>query len=210
MLGVDRERLKPVLLWLTVARSALGIAAIPLAPFLYDEHFEVLVLLRPTKEVLLAAGYFLRVGEVALPVIVLAAIPLMIFGVWLVYYTARAYADELEADNLPRFARRLLPAQKISDLQEVLKKKGPKLVFLGRLAVFPSTVVAAAAGSSDTPSRKFLPPDGLGALLSIGEAVGIGYVLGGAYQSGSRWIAAVGAAILVGFLILLGRYLRRV
>ena len=210
MLGVDRERLKPVLLWLTVTRAVLGIAAIPLAPFLYDEHFEVLVLLRPTKEVLLAAGYFLRVGEVALPVIVLAAIPLMVFGVWLFYYTARAYSDELEADNLPRVARRVLPTKKISQVQKILKKKGPKLVFLGRLAIFPSTVVAAAAGSSDTPSRRFLPPDGLGALLSIAEAVGIGYLLGSAYQSGSRWIAAAGAAVLVGFLVMLGRYLRRV
>ena len=42
----------------------LGIVAILLAPALFDDHFVVLVLLRPTKEVLLAGGFFLRQDDV--------------------------------------------------------------------------------------------------------------------------------------------------
>ena len=45
------KRFRGVLLWAAALRVALGIVAIPLAPFLYKRHFLVLVLLRPTKEI---------------------------------------------------------------------------------------------------------------------------------------------------------------
>src|SRR5688500_11598398 len=52
-----------MLLFAAAVRVGLGILAIPLAPRLYREHYLALVLLRPTKEVLLGAGFHIRLGN---------------------------------------------------------------------------------------------------------------------------------------------------
>lgn len=202
-------RWRAPLLWLAGARVALSLVAIPLAPFLYREHFVVLVLLRPTKEVLLAGGFFIRDGRVSLPLLLVAAVPLLIFGVWHFFFLGRGYAKEIKACSLPGPADRLLPAKRINALQKVLRKRGEKLVFVGRLAVFPSSLVAAAAGSSRMKTRPFLLADGLGGLASVVEVVGAGYLLGQAYESAGRWITVAGVVALGVLLYLGGRYLKR-
>src|ERR1700752_1330877 len=64
------------LLALAIVRIIIGIAAIRLAPFLYKKHFVVLVLMRPTKEVLLAAGFLIRLDKVWWVPVLAAAVPL--------------------------------------------------------------------------------------------------------------------------------------
>lgn len=203
-------RWRTALLWIAALRAGLALLAIPLAPFLYEKHFVALVLLRPTKEVLLAGGFLLRRGDVALAPMVLAAIPLMVFGVWLFYFLGKGFQDEIADCDLPGLGGRLLPAKRINHLHDGLEAAGGKLVFLGRLAAFPSTMVAAAAGSSDMRTREFLRADGLGAIAAIAEVVGAGFVLGEAYKSAGPWLTAVGVAILVGASVLLGRSLKKV
>ena len=155
-----------MLLWATAVRVALGLLAIPLAPFLYREHFVLLVLLRPTKEVLLAGGFLIRRGDVApLPVLV-AAVPLVVLGVWLFYALGLAYRRELRGTKLPWLLGRLLPPDRIRQMTKALDRAGARVVFLGRLAVFPSSVMGAAAGTSKLPPRQFLAADGAGALVS--------------------------------------------
>ena len=183
--------------------------AIPLAPVLYEDHFVVLVLLRPTKEVLLAGGFLMREGQVHPLEVLAAAVPLTIFGVWHFYALGRAYRSEIAKGDLPGLGGRVLPVKRIEQLRTLLTKKGAKLVVLGRLAAFPSTLVAAAAGSSRMPSRTFLAADGAGALLSLVEVVGAGLLLGSAYRSAGPWITAAGVAVLMAMLWVAGRYLRR-
>ena len=191
-------------------RAVLAIVAIPLVPVLYKDHFVVLVLLRPTKEVLLAGGFFVREGDAELLAIVAAAIPLALFGVWLFYALGRSYEDELHSETgLPRWAQRLLPPDRIENLSRVLDKKGRGVVVAGRVAAFPSSLLGAAAGASGMASVRFLPADGLGFALSLAEVIGAGYVLGEAYKKAGPWVTAVGVAVLFGLLILLGRWLRR-
>ena len=152
------------MLWLAAARAVLGIIAIPLAPALYEDHFVVLVLLRPSKEVLLAAGFLIRDGRVQLFPVLLAAIPLAILGVWQFYVLGQAWAQELnDEEGLPKVAQRLLPPERIKALTHVLDKKGVVVVLLGRLAAFPSTLIAAAAGASRMAPTRFLRPTGLAA-----------------------------------------------
>ena len=203
-------RWRTPLLWLAAIRAVLAVVAIPLAPFLYDEHFVVLVLLRPTKEVLLAGGFFLRRGDVSLLPMVAAAIPLMVFGVWLFYFLGRGFSDEIEKCELPGIGGRLLPAERINHLHDGLERAGGKLIFLGRLAAFPSTLVAAASGSSDMRTKKFLRADGLGAMAAMADVIAAGFVLGTAYKTAGPWITVVGVAILAAAAILLGRSLKKV
>lgn len=201
---------KSLFLWLALVRVAIALAALPLAPFLYREHFVVLVLMRPTKEVLLAAGFLIRIGNVSLPPVVLASIPLMILGVWHFFYLGRRYCDEIEKGEVPGIGRRILDPDKIAKLEKVLDAKGSRLVFLGRLAAFPSATVAAAAGAGRMRSRDFLPYDAAGAVVSAGLSLGAGYAAGQAYESAGPWLTALGVLVLVVAAVSLGRYLHRV
>jgi membrane protein DedA with SNARE-associated domain len=179
-------------------------------PVLYKDHFIVLVLLRPTKEILLAGGFFVREGEVHLLAMLAAAVPLALFGVWLFYALGRSFADELKSgEGLPRWAGKILPPERIENLSHVLEKRGRGVVVAGRLAAFPSTLLGAAAGASGMAPRAFLPADGLGFALSVAEVVCAGYAFGAAYKGAGPWVTAVGVAMLFGLLLVLGRRIRR-
>lgn len=200
---------RKVLLGIAVVRAVLGAAAIPLAPFLYEDHFLILVLLRPTKEVFLAGGFLARQGDVSLPLLVLAAIPLSIVGVWLFYLLGRAFQKEIKSDKMPGFAARILTPERINKFEKSLDKKGPKLIFLGRLAVLSSATVAAAAGAAKLEPKKFFPWDLAGGLLSIGYTVAAGWFLGEAYEQAGPWLTVGGVVALVVFAVILGRSLQK-
>jgi membrane-associated protein len=202
------DQRRPIWLALAAARAALGVVAIPLAPFLYREHAAVLVLLRPSKEVLLLAGFLAREGDVGLPVAVTAALPILLCGVWVFFALGRSYEDCIE-DERGGLAGRLLPADRVGKLADAVRERGPKLVFLGRLAAFPSTLVAAAAGGSGMSTRRFVLADAAGALLSMTLLMGAGYVLGEAYEEAGPWVTAVGAVVLAVAVVVLGKTLRR-
>jgi len=209
----SERRLRSIRLWLVVLaaiRTILGIVAIPLAPVLYRKHFLVLVLLRPTKEVLLAGGFLLRQGKVNLAVLLAACIPLAILGVWHFYFLGRGYAKEIQSGTaIPSFAGRLLPVKRIRKLCKVLDKRGTPIVVVGRLASFPSALLGAAAGASDMPAATFLPADLVGGLASIAEVIGAGYLLGEAYHDAGPWLTVVGVVALFALLIGVGRAVTR-
>lgn len=208
--AAQASKARNALLVLAAVRGVLGIVALPLVPVLYRDHFALLVLLRPTKEILLAGGFLVRQGEANLVHIVLAALPLALFGVWLFYGLGRSFAAEIQSGKgLPPKAERILPRGRIQDLCRILDRKGRGLVVAGRLAAFPSSLLGAAAGSSRMPPGRFLPADGLGAALSLAEVIGAGYVLGQAYKSAGAWLTAVGVVVLFGLLFMVGRWLRR-
>ena len=204
-----KTKLRTALMWLAAIRFLISVVAIPLAPFLYREHFVVLVLMRPTKEVLLAAGFLIKAGKVGLLPVVAAALPLMVLGVWLFYYLGRAFRDEITEGELPGVAGRILSPEKVKKIKKVLDKKGSRLIVLGRLAAFPSTIAATAAGAGRMTPREFLPYDAAGAAASIALAIGAGYALGQAYEEASPVLSVVGVMALAVGAILLGRYLKR-
>ena len=185
-----------------------SLVAIPLAPFLYEEHFVLLVLLRPTKDVFLAGGFLVERGDVALAPIVLAALPLLVGGVWLFHALGRGFRDEIERAELPWVAGRLLPPKRIKAVGDAVEDGGPRLVYLGRLAAFPSTLVAAAAGTGRMDLRGFLVGDGLGGLTSMVLSLTLGYLLGEAYDTAGPWLTGVGVIALAAMAIVIGRRLR--
>ena len=203
-------RLRPALLALGAVRAVLAAVAVPLAPALYRDHYVVLVALRPTKDVLLLGGFLLRDGQVGLVPILIAAVPLIIGGVWLFYALGRAYAKELNSSGsgLPKWVRHIVSPERVKTMREVLDANGALAILGGRLSVFPSSVLAAAAGASDVPARTFLPLDGVGALLSLVEVLGVGYALGDSYERGSHWITIAGVVVFLAVLAVVGRWIR--
>ncbi len=116
-------RTRVALLVLGATRGVLAAIAIPLVPVLFDRRFVLLVLLRPTKEVLLAAGFLLRRGDINLLAVLAAAAPLMVGGVWLFYFLGRSFATEIQAgDDMPRWARRVLPPDRIQAMCRILER----------------------------------------------------------------------------------------
>lgn len=194
---------------LTVLRGILAVIAIPLAPALHRDHVALLVLLRPTKDVFLFAGFQISEGHTSYPAVVAAALPLLLGGVWATFGLGRAYADRFDGDeDLPGVLARVLPKDRVRDLKDLLEEKGPRVVFLGRLAAFPSTVMGAAAGAAGMPWRTFLLADGAGALVSLGLALALGALLQETYESAGPWLTAVGVAVLVALVVTAGRWLR--
>jgi membrane protein DedA with SNARE-associated domain len=83
------------------------------------------------------------------------------------------------------------------------------VVLIGRLAAFPSVLLAAAAGASDMKPRRFLPVDGVAALQSIAEVLLAGYVFGEAYKRAGTGVTVLGVALMFGLLFVVGRALRQ-
>lgn len=196
-----------MLVGLALARTAMAAGAVLLAPWLYREHAAVLVLLRPTKEVFLFAGFQMREDDLALGVVLLAALPLLLGGVWVFFGLGRVFADELADADLPGLAGRMLPKKRLDALREVLEARGMRVVFLGRLAAFPSSLMAAAAGSAGVPTRSFLVADAAGALVSLGVTLALGFGLGQAYESAGPWLTAAGVVGLGALAVVVGRSL---
>lgn len=202
-------KLRTALLWLAGVRIALGLIAIPLAPFLYKEHFIVLVLLRPTKEVLLAAGFLVSEGKVSWLPVVLAAVPLAVLSVWHFFWLGRLYAKELNSSDMPGLAGRIITPKRVKKMRKALDKRGERLVLLGRAAALSSATIGAAAGGAKMPIRTFLLFDSIGAALSLGGALVAGMVLQEAYDDAGWWLSAVGVAALAAFAFVLGRQLTK-
>ncbi|MBY5161017.1 DedA family protein [Salsipaludibacter albus] len=206
------RRWKRPLLWLAVARYLVPIMAIPFAPALIPDQMVLLTLVRPGKEILLAAGGIYRTngnGEPDLLLLFLAFLPLMVGGVWVFFALGRAWQRELAADEGPQWLERLVPNDVLHQLQRLLEARGPMLAFLGRIAALPPTIMAAAAGTSNVDSRWYLVADFVGAIASFAITVGAGYALGEAYDRGGIWFTVIGVVLLVVIIGWATTWLRR-
>ena len=187
----------------------LALVAIPLAPFLYREHVAVLVLLRPTKETLLFAGFAAERGDISVPVLLIAAAPLLLLGVWQFFALGRIFSSELSKRELPGIAGRLLPRKRIRKLQSAIDREGDKVVFLGRIAAMPSSLIGAAAGVSKVDWRRYLVVDGAGAVVSLLMMLGLGWILEDAYETAGPWLTGLGLAAIASVAVVMGRALTR-
>jgi membrane protein DedA with SNARE-associated domain len=178
----------------------LGAAAFPLAPFLYRHHYLILVLLRPTRLVLFFGGVQWRRHATNPWFIVIAALPLGLFGVWQAYALGLTYKTRISSGHIPPRWKRFFPTRRIRRLQEVLREQGIKLVILARIGTFPSYLIGTAAGSSDVDPKKFFIADGTGVILEIGASMSLGYLVG--KGGGQAVVIGIGvAAVAVAGLI---------
>jgi membrane protein DedA with SNARE-associated domain len=126
------------------------------------------------------------------------------------YALGRGYAHELQTGRgLGKWTSRVLSPERMKTMKGLLREKRRLAILIGRLSVFPSTVLASSAGAADIRTAKFLPLDGLGAALSVAEVLVVGYVLGSQYERGSKILTVVGVVLLVAGLGIAGRWLRR-
>lgn len=194
----DPVRWKRPLLVAAIARYAIPVAAIPLAAALIPDRVPLLTLLRPGKEVLLlAGGLWSSDGRPSLLMVFVAYVPLMILSVWGFFALGRAYSDDLAEGEGPAWLHRVVPAHKLEATQRVIAKRGVTVAILGRIAALPPTILAAAAGTSDVDTRRYLAADTVGAIAAFGVTIGVGIGLGRAYERGGIWLTAASIAVLL-------------
>lgn len=210
--AVGIRRYRGILLVLAVLRYVIPIAALPLLAVWIPERMVALTLVRPGKEVLLAAGGVYRTnadGQPDLLLLFLAYLPLMVGGVWVFFALGRAWQAELARGQGPAWLERVVPPEVLSQMQRLLEARGPMLAFLGRIAALPPTIMAAAAGTSRVDTRAYLAADFLGAITSFAVTVYAGWWLGEAYERGGIWLTVGGIALLVAIVAWATSWLRR-
>lgn len=191
-------------------RYLVPVAALPLVPVLTPDRVELLVLIRPGKEILLLAGGLWRAtGTPSLAAVFLAYLPLMVGGVWVFFLLGRSYAAELRAGEGPVWLHRMVPEEQLVLARRVLAKRGPAIALVARVAAFPPTVVAAAAGTSDVDGPRYLAADAVGAVLAFAITFGLGAALGDAYERGGIWLTAGGLVVVAALFVSVSRWARR-
>lgn len=211
------ERFRGPLLVICVLRYVIPIVAIPAAiawaaalPDPGTGATELLLLPRPGKEVLLGAGYILKVPSdtvVNLPLLLAAYVPGMVFAVWAFFALGRAYAADLDRGEGPAWLTRMVPPDRLDQARRVIAKRGVTVAIFGRIAALPPTIMAVAAGTTAVDPRRYLGADLAGALASFAITVAAGYGLGEAYERGGRIFLIVGIVLLVAGIQLFTRWL---
>ncbi|MFA9446218.1 DedA family protein [Egicoccus sp. AB-alg6-2] len=206
----DRAVLRRLLLGIAALRVVVPIAMLPLIPVMLGERFLLLLALRPGKELLLLGGGRARVADD--PTILqmwLVVLPFFVVAVWAFFALGRLYRDALRTGEGPAWLHRAVPADKLALADGILAKRGPTIAILGRIATLPPTVLAAAAGASEVSARRYLAADFVGAVAGFTTTVGAGYLLGGAYERGGRWLTGFGIVLVVVLVMLLTNWIQR-
>ncbi|MDP9404045.1 MAG: VTT domain-containing protein [Actinomycetota bacterium] len=159
---------------------------------------------------LLAGGYLAHTGDVPVWAIAVAGIPMQVLAVWLYFALGRVWAADLERDDrLPFIAARILRPAKVRALREALREGGLSVVATTRFAIFPTGLIAAAAGASGLDPPRYILADGAASAVTTVLALGCGYGLGVAYDRAGPWLAAIGLCGLVAVTTLVTLLARR-
>ncbi len=169
-----------------------------------------LLLIRPSKDIQLwGGGLYRTTGEVNLLLLFLAWAPLMIIMNWAFFFIGRAYGPAIARGEGPRWIQRSVTPKNFALARTLLARKGPTIAILGRIAALPPTVLAAAAGTSDVNVWRYQLADTFGAVISFAVTVGIGALLGNAYERGGVWLAVAGVVLFFASVTWMTRWLQR-
>ncbi|WP_405783243.1 DedA family protein [Streptomyces sp. NBC_00859] len=141
-----------------------------------------------------------------------------IYWLALIVVAAAIAGDSVGYEIGRRFGPRLLAAQSlrrhrrsIESARDLIRRRGPVAVFLGRFVAFFRAVMPALAGASGMRYRTFLLFNALGGLVwGVGFTL-IGYAAGNAYSSIERFVGRGAALVFVALVVvvLAIRYVRR-
>ncbi|MFE2379475.1 DedA family protein [Streptomyces sp. NPDC059398] len=141
-----------------------------------------------------------------------------VYWLALIVVVAAVAGDSVGYEIGRRFGPRLLGARalrrhrgSIESARDLIRRRGPVAVFLGRFVAFFRAVMPALAGASGMPYRTFLLFNALGGLVwGIGFTL-IGYAAGNAYSSIEHFVGRGAALVFVALVVvvLVVRIVRR-
>lgn len=160
-------------------------------------------LVLPGETMLLFAGYLAWKGDLALPIVVLAAVLGAIAGDSLGYEIGRRFGPALRDTALGR----RIPHERWARSERYLRERGGKAVFFARFVTGPKAVMPALAGEAHMPYRTFLLWNASSAVLWGSFHVGIGYVAGPSWQTVDQYFQYGGYALVAIVVVAGGAYL---
>ena len=170
--------------------------------FAEDAFFLGFVL--PGETAVIVGGVLARQGVVELVWLAVAVVLAAIAGDGVGYALGRRLGPPVLHSRLLR--RHAHGADRARDL---IRRRGPAAVFIGRFVALFRSLVPALAGASNMPYRRFFLYNALGGLVwGVGNAV-LGYALGAAYQRAEGLIGKT-LALVVAALALVALVVWRV
>ncbi len=165
----------------------------------------------PEDLVLLTAGGLSHRGGVALPLTVAVCAAGVLGGDLILFLTARRLGP---AALSRRPFRALLPPERRTRIEGMLRRRGPAVIFVARHLAGIRAPTFALAGIHGMPLRTFLMWDALGACVSVPLTVVIGYLfsehldrVGRGMSRVEHWVAAAAVTVLCTYLLV--QWLRR-
>ncbi|GAA2488971.1 DedA family protein [Streptomyces longisporus] len=154
----------------------------------------------PGETAVIVGGVLARRGNVELVWLTLAVVLAAIAGDSVGYEIGRRAGPPLLSRGPLR--RR---AGRVEKARDLIRRRGPAAVFVGRFVALFRSLVPALAGASNMPYRRFLLYNALGGLVwGVGNAL-LGYAAGAAYERAEtlvgRTVALAFAAIVVVALV---------
>jgi membrane protein DedA with SNARE-associated domain len=152
--------------------------------------------LLPGETAVIVGGVLARQGTVELAWLTLAVVLAAIAGDSVGYEIGRRLGPPL-LDSRPLRRR----TERVTRARELIRRRGPAAVFLGRFVALLRSLVPALAGASDMPYRRFLFYNALGGLVwGVGNAL-LGYGMGAAYERAEGLIGRTMALVTAGLVV---------
>ncbi|MFJ4675343.1 DedA family protein [Kitasatospora sp. NPDC088783] len=181
--------------WLGGLSGPVVYAVVAALVFAEDALFFGFVLPGETAAVL--GGVLAHQGGVSLGWILVTVVGAAVLGDSVGYEVGRRLGPRvLETKSLRRHADR------IGRAQDLIRRRGPAAVLLGRFVAFFRALMPALAGVSRMPYRRFLLFNALGGLLWGVGFVLLGYFAGAAYTRVEGTVGRTAALVVAGVLVL--------
>ena len=152
--------------------------------------------LLPGETAVIVGGVLARQGNVDLAWLTLAVVLAAIAGDSVGYEMGRRLGPPL-LDRRPLRRR----AERVEKARDLIRRRGPAAVFLGRFVALLRSLVPALAGASEMPYRRFLLYNALGGVIwGVGNVL-LGYAAGAAYQRAESLVGRTVALVAGGLVI---------
>ena len=171
---IPMSRGDKVLVFSTLGIMVLMLLSLPLRPFLVASHPVALSFVTGSLSAIGAGAAFARIGEVALPLVIVAGVVGMIKVDWLFWLAGRRWGPKVvtffaPGDGAQRF---------VAKVRSWPRWAMPLVVVAAALPGIPAVAVFALAGLGRMRLATFLLFDAIGAALMTGLVAGLGYGLG--------------------------------
>ena len=177
--------------WLGALPPLLILVAVGLLSFAEAASFVGLVV--PGETALLLAGALASTGAVSLPVLIVVAAVTAVLGDSVGYEIGRRLGPRLRRGRLGRW---IGPAR-WDRAEQMIARRGPAAVFLGRWVGVLRALVPALAGATGMGYRRFLLWNVLGGITWATGIASLGYAAGAALPLVQRILGRVSVVVVV-------------
>jgi undecaprenyl-diphosphatase len=146
----------------------------------------------PGEISILVAGAAAQAGVFPLWAVIAVGVAGAIIGDAVGFAVGRRYGDGL----LRRLPKRLVKPEAVRATNELVRRRGPVVVLIGRLTALLRALVPGLAGMSGLSWSKFLPYNILGGVVWASSVAMLGYLAGASLAVVERRLGMVSNAVL--------------